>query len=167
MSNRGRLEVEILSRLADDAYRGEGTQSLLANLRSVRDEDWTVLPPGGGRAIGSIAEHAGWCKWMYQDYAFGAATLRGDLPPLVPEGGAPSRPPVELFAWMDEGHRRWLDSIRALADDAELDRPRLAVWGERLPTRRLVEILITHDIYHAGEINHLRSLIQGTDRWPY
>jgi len=27
--------------------------------------------------------------------------------------------------------------------------------------------LIAHDFYHAGEINHLRALIQQTDRWPY
>jgi len=25
--------------------------------------------------------------------------------------------------------------------------------------------MIQHDLYHAGEINHLRSLHQGTDQW--
>jgi hypothetical protein len=28
-------------------------------------------------------------------------------------------------------------------------------------------IMIAHDLYHAGEINHLRALLNGTDRWPY
>ncbi len=101
------------------------------------------------------------------DYAFGSATLRGDQPPLVPEGGARSRPRPDLVAWLIDGHRRWLDSVRALPDDSELDRERLANWGERLPTRVLIRILIAHDLYHAGEINHLRALLQGTDRWPY
>jgi hypothetical protein len=27
--------------------------------------------------------------------------------------------------------------------------------------------MIEHDLYHAGEINHLRSLRQGTDRWAH
>lgn len=27
--------------------------------------------------------------------------------------------------------------------------------------------MIQHDLYHVGEINHLRSLRQGTDRWAY
>ena len=31
----------------------------------------------------------------------------------------------------------------------------------------LLAIMIAHDFYHAGEINHLRALLQGTDRWPY
>jgi hypothetical protein len=27
--------------------------------------------------------------------------------------------------------------------------------------------MIGHDFYHAGEVNHLRALLQATDRWPY
>jgi hypothetical protein len=29
----------------------------------------------------------------------------------------------------------------------------------------IISIMIEHDVYHAGEINHLRSLMQGTDYW--
>jgi hypothetical protein len=28
-------------------------------------------------------------------------------------------------------------------------------------------VMIEHDIYHAGEINHLRSLHHGDDRWAH
>ena len=104
---------------------------------------------------------------MYQDYAFGSASMRGDQPPLVPANNARSRPPDELLAWLTEGHRRWLDSVRALPDDSELERERLTNWGVHLPTRVLVRIMIAHDLYHAGEINHIRVLLQGNDRWPY
>jgi len=31
----------------------------------------------------------------------------------------------------------------------------------------LIRIMIAHDFYHAGEINHIRALLHGTDRWPY
>jgi hypothetical protein len=160
-----RQEIETLARLVDDAYQNERMHSLLANLRALEEADWMAVPPRGNRCIAEIVEHAGWCKWMYEDYAFGSGILAGDRPPLVPSGGARARPRAELLTWMDEGHRRWLASIRALPDDAELDRLRLANWGDRLPTRTLIQILIAHDFYHAGEINHLRALVQGTDRW--
>jgi hypothetical protein len=63
--------------------------------------------------------------------------------------------------------RRWLASVRALPDDAELERDRLTNWGEYLPTRDIICLMIAHDFYHAGEINHLRALLQGSDRWEY
>jgi uncharacterized damage-inducible protein DinB len=152
-----RTEIEILASLVEEAYRGAASSSLLANLRDLREEDWIAAPPGGCRSIADILEHAGWCKWMYEDYAFGSAMLRGDQPPLVPADNARARD--ELLAWMDAGHARWLASIRALPDDVELDRLRLANWGEQLPTRELIRILIAHDIYHAGEINHIRAVL--------
>jgi len=159
--------IDTLAWLIQDAFEGDPSHSLFANLRDLPDEDWTTLPPGGGRSIADILEHVAWSKWMYEDYAFGSASLRGDQPPLVPAEGARSRPRAELLAWLTDGHRRWLASVRALANDAELDRDRLTNWGERLPTRTIIRIMIAYDLYHAGEINHLRALLQGTDRWPY
>ena len=90
---------------------------------------------------------------MYEDYAFGPGTMRGDQPPLVPALNARSRPHDELLEWMREGHRRWLGSVRSLPDDVELDHERLTNWGDYLPTRNLIRIMIGHDFYHAGEIN--------------
>jgi hypothetical protein len=39
--------------------------------------------------------------------------------------------------------------------------------GPPPPLRKLVAALVSHASYHAGEINHARSLIRGTDRWDY
>ncbi len=153
--------------LIEMAFDGDPVLSLLANLRDLREEDWTQVPIGANRSIAEILEHVGWSKWMYEDYAFGSASMQGDQSPLVPANGASSRPRQELLAWLSEGHNRWLNSVRNLADDSELDRERLTNWGERMPTRRILQIMIAHDFYHAGEINHLRALLQGTDRWPY
>ena len=162
-----RTAIDTLAWLIHDAFEGDPDQSLLANLRDLSEKDWTALPVGGGRSIADILEHVGWAKWMYEDYAFGSASMRGDQPPLVPANNAPSRPTDELLGWLTEGHHRWLDSVRALPDDAELDRERLTNWGAHLPTRVLIRIMIAHDLYHAGEINHIRVLLQGTDRFPY
>ena len=166
-ANSSHIAIDTLAWLIEEAFDGDPSHSLLANLQDLREEDWTATPDGSGRAIADILEHVGWSKWMYEDYAFGSASMRGDQPPLVPEGKARSRPREELLAWLKEGHRRWLDSVRALKDDSELDTERLTNWGERLPTRLIIRIMIAHDLYHAGEINHLRALLQSTDRWPY
>jgi uncharacterized damage-inducible protein DinB len=162
-----RKSIETLAWLIEDAFEGDPDQSLLANLRDLREEDWKALPAGANRSIAEVLEHVGWCKWMYEDYAFGAASMRGDQPPLIPANGARSRPITELLEWLKAGHQRWLASVRALADDSELDKDRLTNWGEQLPTRVIIRIMIGHDFYHGGEINHIRALLQGTDRWPY
>ena len=167
MTTQSRTALDTLVWLIHDAFEGDPDQSLLANLRNLSDEDWTALPLGAGRSIADILEHVGWSKWMYEDYAFGSASMRGDQPPLVPADNARSRPRAELMEWLTEGHRRWLESVRALPDDSELERERSTNWGDKLPTRVLIRIMIAHDIYHAGEINHIRVLLQGTDKWPY
>jgi uncharacterized damage-inducible protein DinB len=166
-ASNSRLAIDTLAWLIEEAFDGDPSHSLLANLRDLREEDWTATPGERGRSIADILEHVGWSKWMYEDYAFGSASMRGDQPPLIPEGGARSRPREELLAWLTEGHRRWLASVRALEEDSELDRERLTNWGDRFPTRDIIRIMIAHDFYHAGEINHLRALLQSTDRWPY
>lgn len=165
--NTSHIAIDTLARLIEEGFDGDPSHSLLANLQDLREEDWTATPGESGRSIADILEHVGWSKWMYEDYAFGTASMRGDQPPLIPEGGARSRPQEELLSWLTEGHQRWLASVRALEDDSELDRERLTNWGEHLPTRDIIRILIAHDFYHAGEINHLRALLQKTDRWTY
>ena len=162
-----RTAIETLVWLIEDAFQGDPDQSLMGNLRDLREEDWTALSPGANRSIAEILEHVGWSKWMYEAYAFGSASLRGDQSPLIPANGERSRPPKELIEWLTEGHQHWLASVRALSDDSELDSDRLTNWGGRLPTRVIIRIMIGHDFYHAGEINHVRALLQGTDRWPY
>ena len=162
-----RTAVESFAWLIEEAFEGDPDHSLLVNIRDLRLEDWIALPIGAGRSIADVLEHVGWAKWMYEDYAFGSASMRGDVPPLVPDDGARSRPQTELLDWVRDGHQRWLASVRALEDDSELERERLTNWGDRLPTRVLIRIMIAHDFYHAGEINHIRALLQGTDRWPY
>lgn len=162
-----RTAIETLVWLIEDAFQGDPDNSLLSNLHDLREEDWTALPSGSNRSIADILEHVGWSKWMYEDYAFGSASMRGDEPPLIPANGARSRPHTELLDWLVEGHRRWLKSVRALSDDSELQRERLTNWGDHLSTRVIIRIMIAHDFYHAGEINHIRALLQRTDRWPY
>jgi hypothetical protein len=166
-SLNSRISIDTLCWLIHEAFEGDPSQSLMSNLVNIRREDWYALPVNGNRSIAEILEHVSWCKWMYENYAFGDASLIGNQPPLVPRDGLNARPRDELLAWLKEGHNLWLSSVRALREDSELERERLTNWGEWLPTRVIIRIMIGHDYYHAGEINHLRSLLQGNDRWEY
>ena len=128
MVAEARAGVDVLARLIEDAFDRDQDQSLMANLRDLRQEDWTDLPSGAGRSIAEVLEHVGWAKWMYEDHAFGEASLSGNQPPLIPSDGASSRLPGELLEWLSRGHQRWLNSVRALPQDSELDRERLTNW---------------------------------------
>jgi DinB superfamily len=157
--------------LLDEAFAGPGieasneAQSLLQNLASVSEEQWREIPNGGVRTVESIALHVGTCKIMYDEYAFGRGERRWDDPDLTPwpEGHAPMHETVE---WLKASHARLVDHVRCLRD-ADLGVPRRANWGELRPTRWLISTILQHDAYHAGEINHIRSLLAGDDRWHW
>jgi uncharacterized damage-inducible protein DinB len=152
--------------LLDEAFESTtNAHSLLGNLRSLASEDWRWVPAGGSRSIGEIVRHVGGCKFMYHDYAFGGATLTWE-DPLV-DGVDALASSASAIEWLRAGQERLRRSIAALDDDAELLRLRLTNWGEHEETRWIIAVLIQHDLYHAGEINHLRSLHQATDRWAY
>jgi hypothetical protein len=170
MSDRGGIDA--LLYLLDEAFRGVGieesneSQALLPNLRSVPDDAWHALPEGASRSIASIAIHVGACKIMYDDYAFGDGTLRFGTPEVEPWADGESEM-AEVLPWLEEAQQRLVDHVAALAGDAEVDVPRPTNWGELRPTRWIVAAMITHDAYHAGEINHLRSLLGPDDRWRF
>jgi hypothetical protein len=157
--------------LLNEAFRGKGieetneSQSLVANLETVDDASWRAIPPGGNRTIESIVLHVGSCKIMYDEYAFGPGRLHWGDAELVPwsEGEAPKR---EAVAWLTRAHDTLLEHVRALGD-AELSQPRTANWGEERETRWLLSTLLQHDAYHAGEINHIRALVQSNDSWRW
>ena len=167
----GRSGIEALLHLMELAFgepgkQEEESQALLQNLATVPDDAWRTLPPSGARSIESIALHVGTCKVMYADYAFRDGTLDWDDKAVQPwpEGEAPM---AETIDWLVTVHNRLVEHVRALADDTELDRPRRTNWGDEWRTRSIIGVMITHDAYHAGEINHLRSTLGTDDRWQY
>jgi len=163
--------IDSLLYLLDEAFGGAGieesneSQALLTNLATVQFDQWRALPAGAARSIHDIAGHVGACLVMYDDYAFGSGTLRFGTPEVEPwaNGGSPD----EILEWLSDVHARFVGHVAALEDDAELDKPRQTNWGEFRPTRWIVAAMITHDAYHAGEINHFRSLLDGDDRWRF
>jgi len=99
-------------------------------------------------------------RGFYHNHAFGDAQLSWD-DPLVEGRGALSTI-AEATVWLQEGQQRLRESIVVL-NDAELLCPLMTNWGELKETRWIITMMIQHDLYHAGEINHLRALHQQND----
>jgi hypothetical protein len=155
-----RIAVEELLRLLDAAFDGEDWHALVRNLRAAPAEAWDWTPPGGKRSIHDLAQHVGGCKYMYVNHAFGDRSLTWEHPLVLGDGALTDADAA--IAWLREGQTRLRTSVAALEDD-ELARPRKAYWSRVMETRWGVWVMIQHDLYHAGEINHVRALFMGDD----
>jgi uncharacterized damage-inducible protein DinB len=163
-----RAAVDELLYMMDEAFdpeRGHDGQSLLPNLVTVSEEAWCERPAGGSRSIRDIVLHVGACKYVYDNYAFGDATLRFDSRLVDPWPGTEPHM-AEVIEWLWGGHRRVRHHVAELEDE-QLAAVRKASWGGEYPTRWLINVMIQHDLYHAGEINHIRSLLLRDDRWAW
>jgi hypothetical protein len=160
-----RAGIEQYLYLLDHAFESSTTQEhgLLTNLASVSDDEWIWIPGGGRRCIAEIAEHVGECKFMYANHAFGDGKMDWHefdvrYQPLPGKG--------EMINWLREGQTVFRGCVEGLAEDSELLVMRKSNWGQEYETRWLIAAMIEHDLYHAGEINHIRALAQGNDAWP-
>ena len=155
--------INELLALMDRAFESH-EHSLIVNLKSVRDESWEALPENAVRSIRKITAHVGLFKFIYANHAFRGADMDYDDPPATP-GPERLKSPAAAMEWLREAHAYLTDCIRELQADEELDVPRKAHWSEFLPTYDLIVIMLEHDLYHAGEINRTRALLQDDDKW--
>jgi hypothetical protein len=164
--------VDALLELLDEAFEGRGieesneSQALMTNLATVTEAEWRATVPGATRTIESMVLHVAACKIMYADYAFGPGTKQWGTPDVEGPWEPGAAPMTEAIGWLRGTHRSFRKEVEALTDD-DLDQPRMCNWGELRPTRWILAAIIGHDFYHAGEINHLRSLLGTDDRWRW
>jgi len=150
--------------LEEHGFGWDHWHSLVWNLRNTEPAQWTALPPGGGRTIREIVIHLGGTFLMYENHAFGDASRGwGDY---VVDGVAPGHTPEETTVWLRVAHGALRQRVAELTDD-QLGGLRKAPWGEMYETRRILELMIQHPLYHVGEINHIRALLQGNDDWDH
>jgi uncharacterized damage-inducible protein DinB len=157
--------VRMLVYLLDEAFEGNEEHSLLGNLANVTPEDWLARPVEGTRTIAEIVDHAGAAKYAYWDHMFSTGERSFDAWLRQSPSGEDRADITGVRRWLREGHAAFRDAVAALTDD-ELPQPRNGHWGGPAETRWLISVLIEHDVYHAGEINHLRAQRQDDDRWP-
>ena len=167
--------IEQLVYLMDEAFEGSDEEDLLTNLRWVKQAEWSAVPPGCARSIRQIVGHIGACKYMYGNHAFGDGTmtwedLAGGLGASMEDLQSRTLDPEPamdaVIEWLGEGHRRLRGHIAELYD-SDLVALRRPPEGEPRETPWIIANMIRHDDYDAGEINHLRALIRGNDRWAW
>ena len=146
--------------LVDDAFEGPDWHSLLSNLSSVSPEEWLWVPPGGRRSIRYIAKHVGMGKYIYQNHAFGDASFTWEG--LRAAGDPEVETITSAIAWVSQGQAKLRASIAAL-DDEELLLPRLSPFDGLQETRWIIARMMQHDLYHAGEINHILAMRRQDD----
>jgi hypothetical protein len=158
--------VDMLVYLLDEAFEGNEEHSLLGNLANVTPEDWLARAVEGGRTIREIADHAGVAKYLYADHLFGQAKLSYADALRTSPSMADSGDIDGVKRWLRDGHAKLRAGVAGLTDAALLA-PGRTHWGEAAETRWVISVVLEHDLYHAGEINHFRAQRQGDDRWPW
>ena len=158
-----RRRVDLWVRRLDAAFAGDAA-SVIANVATVREEDWTWLPPGGARSIRELVQHIGSAKLMYADAAFAGGTLGFDDPIVLGEGSLST---VGMgVAWLRAAHAALRAGVASL-DDAALDAGIGMPFGRIANAEEMLDQLVRHEVYHTGEINHLRALAQDNDAWDW
>ena len=158
----GRSGIDQLLYMMDSAFDGKEWHSLLKNLGSVNADEWDWTPPDGVRTIRSLVQELGVCKFVYDSHAFGDGSMHWDKPGTYP---APPMGPstAETIEWLRGAHASLRAHLAALPDDSALMEEVMSQWGNMLPRRFLIKTIIEHDLYHCGEINHIRALAQKND----
>jgi uncharacterized damage-inducible protein DinB len=154
------IAVNELLFLMDNAFADSRAHSLLNNLSAVTEADYAR--DHQGRSIREMVRHLAAAKHVYDNQAFGDASLF--MPALQSRIYESDATLAEDVDWLRHGQQQLRASLAGL-DDADLSTPRPVHMGGTLPTRQIISIMIEHDLYHAGEINHLRALMQNTDYW--
>ncbi len=154
----GRTVLEHLTWQLEQSFRIKPEHSLLANLSSVTGDDLDKVVPGGGRTMRDLIFHCGAVKVMHVNHGFGDRShtfwTTWDREPIVAEASFEL-----LLEWLEEAHIQAIEAVLELKDDEELRKLRPTYWGEQWQTRDLLDAVAIHDVYHAGEINHLRALL--------
>ncbi|MGB3307698.1 MAG: DinB family protein [Thermomicrobiales bacterium] len=150
--------------LEEHGFGWDHWHSLLWNLHNVAPDEWTRLPPGGGRTIRELVVHMGSTFLMYASHSFGDRSREWGDRDI--NGLGPGDSPEQTEAWLRRAHAKLRERIADLTDD-QLRELRPAPWGDEYEIRRLIELQIQHTLYHTGEINHIRALLQGNDDWDH
>lgn len=80
------------------------------------------------------------------------------------DGVSPGDDPAEMISWLRKAHARFRDSVAGLTD-SKLAGP--CPWGLPWTYRRIIEVVIQHPLYHIGEINYARAMVQGNNDWSH
>ncbi|SRR5581483_594521 len=152
MSGAGSL---LLRRQADAAFEEfmasiEGVDEAISRLSLPHNTDDYLHSDG---TIYGIVLHVAVCKKMYGSVAFRSSEIRwrdceAELRAFEPEW----QPALD---YLRGAHAYWLECWRDL-NDGDLEKEVKHFRGRMIPCWRLIDIIIRHDAYHAGQIAAVR-----------
>lgn len=159
--------VQSLLRRLDEAWAASRWHSFRGSLEGLTEDEATWIPPdyqspepwGLSGCILDIPFHVAVDNVVYPDQAMGK---RSHTTPMMEaqfhDGGGNLRAALDL---LDEAHAHLRDVLSTLSD-ADLD-GRVEADGiyQELSRELLFVELIEHYVYHAGQINYIRSLYEG------
>lgn len=154
---------DLLYRQAEEAYRElrsslEGVSEGLAWARLELQPEEYLHTEG---SILSMVVHLAGVKMMYGGWAFQNRAVRyRDVVSRI-DRFWPSWAVAQSF--LDECHRSWLHSWATETNfSREVEHPSGGKW----PAWKLISLVNGHDLYHAGQIQVLRSSLAPTDQPP-
>lgn len=157
--------VDLLKLQADFAF----TQ-LKANLEGVtQDRAWATVKPAGDDylhtdgSVQGVVLHIAGGKFIYGSVGFRNSEIRWRD---VAERMDAFEPSWEAaLAYLDEAHAYWL-STWANLDDEDLTKEIPRFSGNLWPAWRIIQTVIDHDSYHAGQIPVILFATSGSDSPP-
>jgi len=160
-------EIEPLLELIDEAYAGPAWHgpSLRSALRGVTAEQAVWRPAPGRHNIWELAVHAAYWKYAVRRRLLGEKGRgfpepgrnwfeRGDAPGSI--SAADAKGYKRDLAQLARAHQELRQAVSKLRP-SDLDR-RSA--GSRQTPRRMITGAALHDVYHAGQIQFLKRLVQ-------
>jgi uncharacterized damage-inducible protein DinB len=135
--------------------------NLRGAIRGVTPEQARWRPAAGRHNIWELTVHAAY--WKYVAWRRLTGARRGSFPI---EGSnwldRPRTTPDSVWradlALLDQTHRTLRDAVAALSERALTRTPK----GSKVNTLALLTGIAAHDLYHAGQIQLLKRLMQGT-----
>jgi uncharacterized damage-inducible protein DinB len=143
--------VELLRRQSELAYA-----ELTTVLKGVTESQaWAVLPQGGSDylntdgSIQGVVLHIATCKRIYGSIAFRNGKVRWRDCAEQLESFEPSW--IAALDYLSDSQRYWLETWEALMD-IDLERDVLHFRGNTWPSWKIIDQVMRHDSYHAGQI---------------
>lgn len=158
--------IESLRQRLEEAFRGSRHHSFLASLKGVSEEAarWTPsryrgVPHMNGSIL-NLAFHTGGDKSVLISCAFGDGSVTWERVTARFESLGGDLQAAKRLA--EEGHAKVLEALASLSE-ADLEEMRPYYGGRRLTAYEIFAIIAEHDLYHAGQINYVRCLIEGIE----
>jgi len=155
---RSSPEVSLLLSILDEAHSRKAWQgpNLKGALRGVDAREAAWRPGAGRHNIWELVLHAAY--WKYAVWRMLTGEKRGSFPEkgsnwFTRSAGSEKKWRADL-ALLEECHRRLREVVAGLPASALSRRPR----GSKYRTATMIYGLASHDVYHTGQIQLVKSL---------